>query len=112
MHGRLYLFPGDASQNHTDFAAEIFELLQGHLMFNPTANEKGGWTAVDSHLAQMMDLFGPVPLEMLRKGIHSSRYFDEDGIHRLSLLEGGCYANNFRRPVAKHSTDLSFHPRG
>ena len=54
-------------------------MLQGHLFFYGKGSERGSWTAEDDHLAQMIELLGPIPTDWLLEGSRSSRYFDEHG---------------------------------
>lgn len=48
-------------------------------MFNGNFNENGAWSVTEDHLAQMIELLGPIPSDLLSEGLHSSLYFNEDG---------------------------------
>ena len=72
---------------------QIFELLQGRVLFKGRPDPNGAWTAEEDHLAQMIELFGPIPAELLTEGSASRSYFDQDGMLKLSLLSSCDYAN-------------------
>lgn len=71
LHRRLYVLT---------ISHQIFELLQGRPLFRGRADESLGWTASEDRLALMMDLFGPLPKDLLRQGKKSRKYFDGHGI--------------------------------
>ena len=55
----------------------IFECLTGDFMFEP---RKGYYyDKDDDHLAQMVELLGPVPKNFALAGKHSRRFFDNTG---------------------------------
>lgn len=58
----------------------MFELLQGYLLFNGKQDKGGAWTAEEDHLAQMIELLGPIPPDVLNQGSHTSQYFDKSGM--------------------------------
>ena len=45
---------------------QILEHLQGQVLFKGRAGSGGSRTAEDHQLAQMMELFGPLPLDLLK----------------------------------------------
>jgi hypothetical protein len=63
---------------------QIYELLQGRVLFKGRPGPEGAWTAEEDHLAQMIELFGPLPAELLAEGSASKSYFDRKGGLRLS----------------------------
>ena len=65
---------------------QIFELLQGRVLFKGRADPNGAWTAEEDHLAQMIELFGPLPKDLLAKGRSSGLLFDKDGMLKLLLI--------------------------
>lgn len=55
----------------------IFEMLTGDFLFEP---RKGYYYAKDDdHLAQMVELLGPIPKNMALSAKHSRRFFDKTG---------------------------------
>ncbi|KKZ60727.1 hypothetical protein EMCG_04607 [[Emmonsia] crescens] len=57
----------------------MIELVKGHLSFPGTASRNGKWTAEDDRLAQLMEVFGPFPEALLRRGVRSQEFFDNEG---------------------------------
>lgn len=72
---------------------QIFELLQGRVLFKARPDPSGAWTAEEDHLAQMIELFGPLPTDLLAEGRSSGSFFDKDDILKLHFLSLGGYAN-------------------
>lgn len=72
---------------------QIFELLQGRVLFKGRPDPNGAWTAEEDHLAQMMELFGPLPTDLLAEGRSSGSFFDKDGMLKLHCLSLGGYAD-------------------
>jgi hypothetical protein len=58
---------------------QIYELLQGRVPFRSRPGPKGVWTAEEDQIAQVIELFGPIPASIRKRGKLSSKYFDEDG---------------------------------
>ncbi|KAH8152933.1 uncharacterized protein LAJ45_03160 [Morchella importuna] len=69
----------DTSTDIWNIGCVIFELLQGRPLFRGRTDEGLGWTVNEDRLALMMDLFGPLPKDLLQEGKVSSRYFDDNG---------------------------------
>jgi len=57
----------------------VIEFVKGHVAFPGSASKKGTWTSEDDHLAQHMEVLGPMPAELLKRGTKTSQYFDEEG---------------------------------
>ncbi|KAL9635251.1 MAG: hypothetical protein Q9204_002683 [Flavoplaca sp. TL-2023a] len=74
-------------------ACVIFELLQGRVLFKGRPDPNGAWTAEEDHLAQMMELLGPLPTDLLAEGRSSGSFFDKDGTLKVHLLSLGGYAD-------------------
>lgn len=55
----------------------VFELLTGDFTFEPKRGQK--YDKDDDHLAQMIELLGPMPKNMALSGKHSRRFFDSTG---------------------------------
>ena len=53
---------------------QIFELLQGRVLFKGRPDPNGAWTAEEDHLAQIMELFGPLPTDLLAEGRSSGSF--------------------------------------
>jgi hypothetical protein len=58
----------------------MIEFVKGHLPFPGTASRNGTWTAEDDRLAQLMEVFGPFPEALLRRGVRSREFFDGEGM--------------------------------
>ncbi|RCH82249.1 serine/threonine protein kinase, CMGC group, partial [Rhizopus azygosporus] len=75
----------DAGADMWSLACMIFELLTGSYLFDPRRGK--GYSRDDDHLAQMIELMGPMPKEFALSGKHSSEFFTHKGvlrhIHRL-----------------------------
>lgn len=57
---------------------QIWDLFEGKHMFRGKDPEKGIYMT-RAHLASMMALMGPPPLELLKRGKRSAEFFAEDG---------------------------------
>lgn len=55
----------------------VFELLTGDFVFEPKSGERYGKD--DDHLAQMIELLGPMPKNMALSGKNSKKFFDSTG---------------------------------
>lgn len=58
-------------------ACIVFELLTGDLLFEPHAGKN--YSKDDDHLAQIMELLGRLPREMVTQGKYSSDYLTRSG---------------------------------
>lgn len=56
------------------------------MLFKGRPDPNGAWTAEEDHLAQMMELLGPFPTDLLAEGRSSGSFFDKDGMLKLHLL--------------------------
>lgn len=63
------------------------------MLFRGRPDPNGAWTAEEDHLAQMIELFGPLPTNLLAEGRSSGSFFDKDGMLKLNLLLMGGYAD-------------------
>lgn len=57
----------------------MIEFVKGHLPFLGTASRNGRWTAEDDRLAQLIEVFGPFPETLLKRGVRSQEFFDSKG---------------------------------
>ncbi|KAG0681259.1 serine/threonine protein kinase, CMGC group [Pichia californica] len=62
----------------------IFELLTGDFLFEPTAGQT--FSKNDDHLAQIMELLGPIPEEIVKSSYYGRRYFHSD-YHTLRKIQ-------------------------
>lgn len=68
------------------FACLIFELLTGDYLFDPRAGKS--YSKDDDHLAQIIELIGPFPRQMLKEGYLSREFFNSRGeMHRILKLK-------------------------
>jgi hypothetical protein len=85
----------------------MYELLQGRVLFRGRPGPKDAWTAEEDQLAQMIELFGPIPSSVRKRGKLWSKFFDEDGkciMYRLSYTASKltiqaiyCTSSNYTR---------------
>ncbi|KAF2207809.1 hypothetical protein CERZMDRAFT_114980 [Cercospora zeae-maydis SCOH1-5] len=84
----------------------VIEFTKGHVAFPGAASPDGAWSSEDDHLAQYMEVLGPMPSALLQRGSKTSKYFDEDGrllrIPKLQNTSLRAYLDGkdepFRRP--------------
>lgn len=60
-------------------ACITFELITGEYLFEPKADDKGRYTRDEDHLALMIELLGPAPEVIRRKGKCSPNFFSKNG---------------------------------
>ena len=73
------------------------------------ADPKGAWTSEEDQLAQMMELFGPIPASPRERGPQSSKYFDADG--KRCLKECAIDSHIDGRQSTTHQTAISMFTR-
>lgn len=66
----------DTSADMWSFACMMFELITGDFMFEPRKGPTYGKT--DDHLAQMMELLGPMPMNFAVSGKNFDNFFHFD----------------------------------
>lgn len=54
----------------------VFELLTGDYLFEPTQGQT--FSKNDDHLAQIIELLGPLPQNLIKEGRYGRRYFHSD----------------------------------
>jgi hypothetical protein len=74
----LYVFQTAVAYRLTH-QEQMYELLQGRILFRGRSGPKNAWTAEEDQIAQIIELFGPIPASLQKRGKFSSKYFDEDG---------------------------------
>ncbi|KAJ6790025.1 hypothetical protein PWT90_06750 [Aphanocladium album] len=57
----------------------VAEFVQGIVLFSGNASENGTWTAEDDYLARVVEVRGLIPPNLLRRGLRSAYFFDEQG---------------------------------
>ncbi|KAK0252921.1 hypothetical protein LTR91_011509 [Friedmanniomyces endolithicus] len=60
------------------FGCLVMEFVKGHVAFLGAAS-KGRWSSEDDHLAQYMEVLGPMPSALLLRGSKTDQYFDKEG---------------------------------
>ena len=70
----------DTSADVWSLGCMVFELLTGDLLFDPQAGDS--WSREEDHLAQIMELVGPLPRKMALSGKMSREYFNTRGTLR------------------------------
>ncbi|CAO3686248.1 unnamed protein product [Rhizopus stolonifer] len=75
----------DAGADIWSLACMIFELLTGNYLFNPRRGSR--YSRDEDHLAQFIELMGPMSRNFALSGKYSSEFFDHNGalrhIHKL-----------------------------
>ncbi|KAK4552044.1 hypothetical protein LTR86_010721 [Recurvomyces mirabilis] len=73
----------------------VIEFVKGHVAFNGAASQHGSWTSEDDHLAQYMEVLGPMPPKLLQRGTKSAEYFDPSGMSCADTSPENSTANSF-----------------
>jgi hypothetical protein len=83
------------------FNQQLYELLLGERLFDPSfQTEELGLSTEESHLIQILELFGGFPLDLLRAGEYSPRWFTDSGafsfrsLCKVSPLRSALQANS------------------
>lgn len=75
-----------AASDLWSFACLIFELLTGDYLFDPRAGKS--YTKDDDHVAQIIELIGPFPRQMLKESYYARDFFNARGdLQRISKLK-------------------------
>ncbi|KAH7317827.1 kinase-like domain-containing protein [Rhexocercosporidium sp. MPI-PUGE-AT-0058] len=56
----------------------VWDLFEGHHLFHGQDPDGKGYST-RAHLAEVIALLGPPPLDLLQKGVRSSEFFDDEG---------------------------------
>ena len=71
---------------------QLFELLTGEALFDPQFQTvELGLSSDESHLIQMIELFGTFPLNMVLSGRYSQRWFTQEGKGSTELRTFHCH---------------------
>ena len=68
----------DSSADMWSFACMVFELLTGDFLFEPRKSPTQEYGKSDDHLAQMMELLGPMPKSFAMTGKQFEKFFKND----------------------------------
>ncbi|KAK2788293.1 hypothetical protein FQN53_003827 [Emmonsiellopsis sp. PD_33] len=80
--------PWDTAVDIWSLGCLIIEFVQGIIPFRGQASKFGTWSVDDDRLARTIEILGPFPAELLKKGKHTSSFFNENGnLHRISNLK-------------------------
>lgn len=72
--------PSDTSADLWNLGSILYELLSGKRLFDPFfLTEELGLSMEESHLIQIIEIFGEFPRQLLAAVDHSSRWFTESG---------------------------------
>ncbi|KAK3670303.1 hypothetical protein LTR78_009857 [Recurvomyces mirabilis] len=73
---------------------QVIEFVKGHVAFPGAASQHESWASEDDHLAQYMEVLGPMPPELLQRGTKTPEYFDQSGMFSADLLPLRCTADS------------------
>lgn len=84
----------DTSADLWSFACMIFELITGDFLFDPRKGEKGAddkpvYSKSDDHLAQMIEMLGPMPRAFAMGGNFFDKFFKKAGNDYIFAHIGG-----------------------
>ncbi|CAO3620598.1 unnamed protein product [Cunninghamella blakesleeana] len=102
----------DTSADIWSLACMIFELLTGNYLFDPQRKKKQ-FNRDDDHLAQMIELLGPMPKDFVLSGKQSKIFFNSQGeLRHITRLKYWSLENvlhdkyGFHRQEAKEISDF------
>ncbi|KAJ8074512.1 hypothetical protein PM082_015413 [Marasmius tenuissimus] len=76
--------PRDTSADLWTLGCVLYELLTGDNLFDPFFQTMElGLAPEESHLIQIIEMVGELPLDLLKSGKHTKKWFNEDGTLRL-----------------------------
>ncbi|EPS94311.1 hypothetical protein FOMPIDRAFT_1134622 [Fomitopsis schrenkii] len=72
--------PWDTKTDIWNFGCLMYEFARGAVLFDPSwKNEETSMDFVETHLAQIVSVFGPFPPSFIAEGRKAREYFDETG---------------------------------
>ena len=81
----------DSSADLWSLGCMIFELITADFLFEPRKGEQSGYGKSDDHLAQMMELLGPMPKSNAMAGKQFDKFFNYDSFtkkYTFSRIQG------------------------
>ncbi len=81
----------DVSADLWSFACMIFELITGDFLFDPRKSKDETYGKTDDHLAQMIELLGPMPKNYALSATHFEKFFRLDpltGNYTFAKIKG------------------------
>ena len=76
----------NATADNWSLACMMFEMATGDFLFEPRDSKNKAYDQDDDHLAQMMELLGPMPHSMALSGTKYPKMFNRDG--QLKRING------------------------
>lgn len=70
----------DTSADLWSFACMVFELITGDFLFDPRKAKDGAYGKTDDHLAQMIEMLGPMPRNLALSGNFYDKFFRRDPV--------------------------------
>lgn len=96
----------DTKADIWSFACVVFELATGDFLFDPHSSEY--YDRDEDHLALMMELLGPVPVQVRERGSLTSEFFDENGdLLHISKLNFWSLRDVLREKYKYHPGDAA-----
>ncbi len=68
----------DTSADLWSFACMVFELVTGDFLFDPRKAKDLSYSKNDDHIAQMIELIGPIPKNFALQAVNFDKYFRRD----------------------------------
>lgn len=110
--GVLGLWPFGPAADVWSVGCLVFELLTGETLFDPQSPRPGEpFSKDESHLAQTVELLGPVPPALIRKSPRAARWFRADGsaLKNIAIAPPPLGADAIARVLEEN---FAFGPRG
>jgi len=70
----------DSSSDLWSFACMVFELITGDFLFDPRKAKDLAYCKNDDHIAQMIELLGPIPKNFALQACNFDKYFRKDSL--------------------------------
>ncbi len=81
----------DTSADLWSFACMVFELITADFLFDPRKSQQQDYGKSDDHLAQMIELLGPIPKSFALAGKQLQKFFEFDhltGMYSFKNIHG------------------------
>jgi serine/threonine-protein kinase SRPK3 len=72
----------DSSADMWSLACMVFELVTADFLFEPRKGQSSGYGKSDDHLAQIMELLGPMPKSFAFAGKQFNKFFTYDDLSK------------------------------